>query len=102
MHSVTKRIVSPHRENVNHVSDGWEDVSSAWQWREGRLLAYELILQFLIKNHLLYTFGTAQPATPAHEQCQPQARYSTITVCVSIMMMSITSDLRLSMSGKRN
>jgi len=58
------------------VSDAGNDVSSAWQWREGRLLAYELILQFLIKNHLLYTFGTAQPSTPADEQRQmrmPQA-----------------------------
>ena len=36
-----------------------EEVSlcDTWQWREGRLLAYELICQFLIKNHWLYTFG---------------------------------------------
>ena len=49
------------------VSDAGNDVSSAWQWREGRLLAYELILQFLVKNHLLYTFGTAQPSTSADD-----------------------------------
>ncbi|XP_067934976.1 uncharacterized protein [Watersipora subatra] len=32
-------------------------VSKTWEWREGRLLAYELIFQFLVKNHWLYTFG---------------------------------------------
>ncbi|XP_064639855.1 uncharacterized protein LOC135495320 [Lineus longissimus] len=31
--------------------------ADAWEWREGRLFAYELILKFLIKNHWLYTFG---------------------------------------------
>jgi len=54
------------------VADADSDVSNAWQWREGRLLAYELILQFLIKNHLLYTFGTAQPSTPADDSRLPQ------------------------------
>jgi len=61
------------------VSASVGDVSSAWQWREGRLLAYELIFQFLIKNHLLYTFGTAQPSTAPDDPSQPalqQAWYS--------------------------
>nr|XP_022344408.1 uncharacterized protein LOC111137294 isoform X2 [Crassostrea virginica] len=31
----------------------------AWESREGRLLAYELIMKFFIKNHWLYTFGPA-------------------------------------------
>jgi len=60
------------------VSDAGKDASHAWQWREGRLLAYELLLQFLIKNHLLYTFGTAQPSTSAEDQRQtkmPQTWY---------------------------
>lgn len=35
------------------------ELSQTWEWREGRLLAYELIFQFLIKNHWLYTFGTS-------------------------------------------
>ena len=30
----------------------------AWEWREGRLFAYEVILQFVIKNHIIYTFGS--------------------------------------------
>ena len=33
-----------------------------WEWREGRLFAYELILKFLIKNHWLYTFGASSMA----------------------------------------
>ena len=32
-------------------------IYKCWEWREGRLFAYELIMQFLIKNHWLYTFG---------------------------------------------
>ncbi|XP_074644937.1 uncharacterized protein LOC141901529 [Tubulanus polymorphus] len=32
----------------------------AWEWREGRLFAYELILEFLIKNHWFYTFGPSR------------------------------------------
>ena len=31
----------------------------AWESREGRLLAYELIMKYLLKNHWLYTFGPA-------------------------------------------
>jgi hypothetical protein len=33
-------------------------VSQSWEWREGRLLAYELILKFLIANHIHYLFPT--------------------------------------------
>ncbi|XP_048576620.1 uncharacterized protein LOC5501449 isoform X2 [Nematostella vectensis] len=39
-------------------------ISGAWEWREGRLLAYELILKFLIANHIHYLFPTfALPRT---------------------------------------
>ena len=31
-------------------------MSKSWEWREGRLLAYELILKFLITNHIHYVF----------------------------------------------
>jgi hypothetical protein len=37
-------------------SSSWED---SWEWREGRLLAYELILKFLLSNHLHYVFPSA-------------------------------------------
>ncbi|XP_030831113.1 uncharacterized protein LOC764251 isoform X2 [Strongylocentrotus purpuratus] len=30
----------------------------AWEWREGRLFAYELIMKFLIVNHIHYLFPT--------------------------------------------
>ena len=33
--------------------------SDSWEWREGRLFSYELILAFLIKNHWVYTFGAS-------------------------------------------
>ena len=31
-------------------------LSHAWEWREGRLFAYELIVKFLIINHIHYLF----------------------------------------------
>jgi len=31
----------------------------SWQWKEGRLLAYELVLKFLLTNHTHYLFPTA-------------------------------------------
>ena len=31
----------------------------SWEWKEGRLLAYELILKFLLTNHTHYLFPTA-------------------------------------------
>lgn len=40
---------------LNALSGGF-DVTESWEWREGRLLAYELILKFLIANHIHYTF----------------------------------------------
>ncbi|KAI8504645.1 hypothetical protein Bbelb_177630 [Branchiostoma belcheri] len=31
-------------------------ISETWEWREGRLFAYELILRFLVTNHIHYLF----------------------------------------------
>lgn len=31
-------------------------LASTWEWREGRLFAYELILKYLIANHIHYMF----------------------------------------------
>jgi len=39
-------------------------VWDTWEWREGRLLAYELILKFLITNHVHYLFPTAMLGAP--------------------------------------
>ena len=56
------------------------DLGDVWQMKEGTLLTYELILQYLIKNHCICIFGCTssslqhqglqqledqQPATPA-------------------------------------
>lgn len=49
-------------------------VSATWEWREGRLLAYELILQFLIKNHWLYTFGAAGSLKSQHNSFSEEHR----------------------------
>ena len=31
--------------------------SESWEYREGRMLSYELILKYLITNHSMYTFN---------------------------------------------
>ena len=49
---------------------GSSSLSQAWEWREGRLLAYELILKFLIKNHWLYTFGPPHLCAPWNVSAQ--------------------------------
>lgn len=41
-------------------------VSTTWEWREGRLLAFELIFQFLIRNHWMHAFGTSSAAKHEH------------------------------------
>ncbi|KAL9974515.1 hypothetical protein ACROYT_G011559 [Oculina patagonica] len=43
-------------EGTSHSGDVL--MSESWEWREGRLLAYELILKFLITNHIHYVFPT--------------------------------------------
>ncbi|XP_070575993.1 uncharacterized protein [Ptychodera flava] len=40
-------------------------ISKAWEWREGRLFAYELIIKFLIINHIHYLFPSY--ALPPHK-----------------------------------
>lgn len=37
-----------------------KDESCSWEWREGRLLVFELLAKLIIKNHLWYTFGTTE------------------------------------------
>jgi len=45
------------RSSVKRIEKNCDfDVTESWEWREGRLLAYELILKFLITNHIHYTF----------------------------------------------
>ncbi|CAH1780021.1 unnamed protein product [Owenia fusiformis] len=42
---------------ISAIESEDKSVSDTWEWREGRLFAYELIVKFLIKNHLFHTFG---------------------------------------------
>lgn len=45
-------------------------LSSTWEWREGRLLAYELILKYLIANHIHYVFPSyALSYSSRHASC---------------------------------
>lgn len=37
---------------------------STWEWLEGRLLAYELILKFALTNHVHYLFPPTLLAGP--------------------------------------
>ena len=43
-------------DSLFRLFSGDVDVTELWEWREGRLLAYELILKYLITNHIHYTF----------------------------------------------
>ncbi|CAD5110885.1 DgyrCDS250 [Dimorphilus gyrociliatus] len=47
---------------LDSLSSQWNE--GDWQWREGCMLSYELVFRFLIKNHLLYTFGLQSPDEP--------------------------------------
>lgn len=49
---------------ISYFLGDFLNVSTTWEWREGRLLAFELIFQFLIKNHWLYTFGASGNSKP--------------------------------------
>ena len=42
-----------------HTAPGSAVEMQSWEWKEGRLLAYELILKFLLTNHVHYVFPTA-------------------------------------------
>ena len=52
------------RHGIKSYRQGTEmPINEVWEWREGRLLAYELILRFLITNHVYYTFTSQQLKT---------------------------------------
>eukprot|EP00794_Sanderia_malayensis_P018804 gene18804-20698_t len=58
-------------------------ITELWEWREGRLLAYELILKFLITNHIHYTFpahtithATDQKISPSLEHANKHQKLS--------------------------
>ncbi|EGD80684.1 hypothetical protein PTSG_01274 [Salpingoeca rosetta] len=46
------------------AGDEGDGPGPSWQWKEGRLLAYELILRYCITNHVHYLFPTLLLGTP--------------------------------------
>lgn len=47
---------------LDALSSQWNE--GDWKWKEGCMLSYELVFRFLIKNHLLYTFGLQSTDEP--------------------------------------
>ncbi|XP_013392533.1 uncharacterized protein LOC106160455 [Lingula anatina] len=61
----TASIAEHVETHTPSIMDGEATLAETWEWREGRLFAYELIFRFLIKNHWLYTFGlVSQQSVP--------------------------------------
>eukprot|EP00048_Salpingoeca_helianthica_P024157 m.30156 g.30156 ORF g.30156 m.30156 type:complete len:1409 (+) comp9221_c0_seq2:59-4285(+) len=53
------------------------DLPDTWEWREGRLLAYDLVLRFIVANHLHCLFPSSLLRTRAKKQSdttEPQRR----------------------------
>ncbi|KAK3085980.1 hypothetical protein FSP39_011613 [Pinctada imbricata] len=58
-------------ETLPSVTDNTNvPLCDTWESREGRLFAFELIMQFLIKNHWVYTFGPAGIGAMRNENCE--------------------------------
>ncbi|XP_076357944.1 uncharacterized protein LOC143250806 isoform X3 [Tachypleus tridentatus] len=73
-------VENSQKSNVKNSS-----FTPAWEWKEGRLLAYELILHFILQNHLAYTFGPSSlqfsgldGRESSCSQLQPQRRHSLV------------------------
>lgn len=54
--------------DVTECTKAGEMSSRSWQWREGRLLAYELILKFLLVNQAHYVFPSTLLLGRQHRQ----------------------------------
>ena len=64
-------------------------MSDSWEWREGRLLAYELILKFLITNHIYYVFPTFILPTSKHTAASSSVDETLIGRYDSFMILSL-------------
>ena len=74
--STTSKYKRPSIKSINKITRGLDEelfefsLSSTWEWREGRLFAYELILKFLIANHIHYVFPSyAFSYSPRQASC---------------------------------
>lgn len=62
-------------EGVGALAAGGEEESDAgqtWEDREGRLLAYELVLGFLVEDHTLKMFKSDPKMAPGASPCSPK------------------------------
>ncbi|XP_028392463.1 uncharacterized protein LOC114517020 [Dendronephthya gigantea] len=72
----TWKCKRPSIKTINKIIRGLDEeslessLSSTWEWREGRLFAYELILKYLITNHIHYVFPSyAFSYSPRNASC---------------------------------
>ncbi|CAB4014275.1 uncharacterized protein LOC113682722 isoform X2, partial [Paramuricea clavata] len=72
----TSKCKRPSIKAINKIIRGVHEelfeysLSSTWEWREGRLFAYELILKYLIANHIHYVFPSyAFSYSPRQASC---------------------------------
>ncbi|XP_077982549.1 uncharacterized protein LOC144437480 [Glandiceps talaboti] len=72
-------------------------ISKAWEWREGRLFAYELIIKFLIINHIHYLFPSY--ALPPHKFDGMASTDDTVTASRQNRMLDSKSQERSQSHG---
>jgi hypothetical protein len=62
------------------------ELPDTWEWREGRLLAYDLVLRFIVANHLHCLFPSSLLRSRAKKQsdtAEPQRRWASTSVLCS-------------------
>ena len=76
IHSLTSKQ-QPHPQKPLNVSKKEEDSSLSWEWCEGRLFAYELVLKFLLTNHLYFSLSSKVGEDQNNKQGRGSKKVST-------------------------